>query len=81
MSTLEEKIKELDLTLAVGRGELVKAYIVKDSDEITSEELIEYCAQNLASFKAPRSIEFLDALPRNAMGKLQLKNLPNRETL
>ncbi|PCJ56540.1 MAG: hypothetical protein COA79_18445 [Planctomycetota bacterium] len=63
------------------RGELVKAYIVKETDTVTAEELMAYCSKHLASFKAPRAIEFIDTLPRNAMGKLQLKDLPNREKL
>lgn len=63
------------------RGELVKAYVVADQGNISEQELIDYCTEHLASFKVPRSVVFLDALPRNAMGKLQLQNLPNRDRL
>lgn len=63
------------------RGELVKAYVVRKNGEVTAESLIEFCKSHLASFKVPRSIVFLDALPRNAMGKLQLNLLPDRNTI
>lgn len=64
------------------RGELVKAYVVRnDPQAATADDLIAYCKQHLASFKVPRAIEFLAALPRNAMGKLQLQQLPNRDQL
>lgn len=62
------------------RGELVKAYVVADGST-TDEQLIDFCKQHLASFKVPRTIVFLDALPRNAMGKLQLQDLPDRDRL
>lgn len=63
------------------RGELVKAYVVRKSESLSAESLMEYCGKHLASFKVPRTIEFLEALPRNAMGKLQLSALPNRDRL
>ncbi len=63
------------------RGELVKAYVVRKIPSVTAEELIEFCKHHLASFKVPRTIVFLDALPRNAMGKLQLQLLPDRDKI
>ena len=63
------------------RGELVKAYVVCKDGVLSAETLMEYCGKHLASFKVPKSIEFLTALPRNAMGKLQLSALPNRDKL
>lgn len=65
-----------------GRGELVKAYIVTaPGQSITEQELTDYCREHLASFKVPKSVVFIDALPRNAMGKIQLQNLPDRDLL
>ena len=62
------------------RGELVKVYVVRnDGRTLTAEQVIEHCRTHLASFKAPRSVCFLDALPRNAMGKIQLQLLPERD--
>jgi len=63
------------------RGELVKAYIVKASESASADALMAYCAEHLASFKVPRAIAFIESMPRNAMGKLQLQALPDRETL
>jgi len=60
-------------------GEAVKACIIlADGEKLSSEEVIAYCRERLASFKKPKHVEFLDALPRNAMGKIvkdRLKNL------
>ena len=57
------------------RGEVPVAYVVTDSG-VDVDALRERCAQSLASFKAPRAIVRVDALPRNAMGKLQKHLLP-----
>jgi len=52
-------------------GEVPKAIIVcKKGEKATPEELMEYCRANLASFKRPRSVVFVDELPRNPMGKV-----------
>ncbi len=56
-------------------GEIVKAVIVLKSDQrSTSEEIMEYCREKLASYKKPAIVEFVDALPKNAMQKV-LKNV------
>ncbi len=53
------------------RGETVKAYVVLMPGETLSEEdVIAYCRKNLASYKAPRSIVFIDELPKSAVGKI-----------
>jgi malonyl-CoA/methylmalonyl-CoA synthetase len=57
------------------RGEVPVAYVVTESG-VDVEQLRERCARSLASFKAPRAIVRVDALPRNAMGKLQKHLLP-----
>jgi long-chain acyl-CoA synthetase len=50
-------------------GEAVKAYVVKN-DQLTSEEVIQYCKENLAKYKVPTQVEFLDELPKNTTGKI-----------
>lgn len=57
------------------RGEVPVAYVVTDGN-VDVERLRESCARRLASFKAPRAVVRVDALPRNAMGKLQKHLLP-----
>jgi acyl-CoA synthetase (AMP-forming)/AMP-acid ligase II len=53
-------------------GETVKALVVVAVGEhVTEEELITYCKERLAGFKAPTSVEFRDEIPRTATGKIQ----------
>ena len=57
-------------------GEVPMAVIVlKKGEKATAEEFMEYCRVNLASFKRPRSVVFVDELPRNPMGKILKKQL------
>jgi malonyl-CoA/methylmalonyl-CoA synthetase len=55
-------------------GEAVTA-IVKRSGEIGEEEIIEACAKELAKFKVPKRVFFIEELPRNTMGKVQKAEL------
>lgn len=57
------------------RGEVPVAYVVTEPG-VDVDQLRERCTRSLASFKAPRAIVRVDALPRNAMGKLQKHLLP-----
>jgi malonyl-CoA/methylmalonyl-CoA synthetase len=57
------------------RGEVPLAYVVADGP-IDSAALEAACRQALASFKVPRGFVQLDALPRNALGKVQKHLLP-----
>ncbi|GGO92590.1 AMP-dependent synthetase [Nocardioides phosphati] len=53
-------------------GETIKALVVRTPDGAADEaELIAWCKQRLAGYKAPTSVEFRDALDRTATGKLQ----------
>ncbi len=57
-------------------GEVGMAFVVRRAGaSLTSEELIAFCRERLANFKVPRSVRFLDALPRNATGKVTKFNL------
>jgi len=52
-------------------GESVKAVVVlKPGETATEAEIIAYCRERIAHFKAPKSVDFADALPRNPSGKL-----------
>ncbi|MFJ8008425.1 AMP-binding protein [Streptomyces fagopyri] len=60
-------------------GETVKALVVlAPGTEVTQDELIRYCKERLAGFKAPTSVEFRDELARTATGKLQKYKLRER---
>ena len=52
-------------------GESVKAVVVlKEAETLTEKEVIEFCEAHLASYKKPRSVEFVQVLPRNPSGKV-----------
>lgn len=59
-------------------GEVGKAFVVKkDATQIADNEIIDYCQSKLAKFKVPKSIVFLDALPKNDTGKINRQELKN----
>ena len=52
-------------------GEVGRAFVVRRAgSELSAESVIAYSREHLANFKAPRTVVFLDALPRNAGGKV-----------
>jgi fatty-acyl-CoA synthase len=60
-------------------GEVPKALVrMKPGCELSESELLEFCRDRLAHFKCPRSIEFVEALPKTATGKILKKNLRNK---
>ncbi len=61
-------------------GEIVKAVIVlKPGETATAQKIIDDCRERLASYKKPAMVEFVEALPKNAMQKV-LKNILRGET-
>lgn len=53
-------------------GEKVTAVVVlHEGESVSGEELIRFCREKLAPYKSPKSVVFVDDLPRNAMGKVQ----------
>ena len=62
------------------RGETVKAYVsLRPGQTATAEELIAFCRQQMAAYKYPRQIEFLDELPKTVSGKLLRRELRARD--
>jgi len=51
-------------------GERVTAAVVREDPELTAEMLTELCRNELAGYKKPRQVVFVDELPRNALGKV-----------
>lgn len=52
-------------------GESVKAFVVlKEGMKATEEEIITLCKESIASYKKPRSVEFVEGLPKNPTGKI-----------
>ncbi|MBL6751103.1 MAG: long-chain fatty acid--CoA ligase, partial [Nevskia sp.] len=57
-------------------GEVGKAIIaVKPGQQLSAEQILDHCRENLARYKLPRFVEFVDALPRNATGKVHKPTL------
>ncbi|MBP1713815.1 MAG: fadD5, partial [Deltaproteobacteria bacterium] len=53
------------------RGETVKSFVVaKPGESLTEEEIVKYCQDRLAAYKVPKKIEFLESLPKSAIGKI-----------
>jgi acyl-CoA synthetase (AMP-forming)/AMP-acid ligase II len=48
---------------------------LKKGVKATTQEIIDYCKKNMAGYKAPKSVEFVDALPKNAAGKIMKREL------
>jgi acyl-CoA synthetase (AMP-forming)/AMP-acid ligase II len=60
-------------------GEAVKAVIVlKSGQKPTGNDLIQFCKERIAHYKAPKSIEFMEALPRTGSGKINKKELRDK---
>ncbi|MDT9591862.1 long-chain-fatty-acid--CoA ligase [Nocardioides zeae] len=57
-------------------GESVKAVVaLKPDTEATAEEIVAFCRERIAHFKAPRTVDVLPALPRNPTGKILKRDL------
>src|SRR5215470_2560256 len=61
------------------RGETVMAYVsLRPGQTATAEELIAFCREQMAAYKYPRQVEFLDELPKTVSGKLLRRELRAR---
>lgn len=61
------------------RGETVKAFIVtKPGQALTAEELDDFCRARLAAYKVPKLYEFIDEMPKSAVGKILRRELRHR---
>lgn len=64
------------------RGETVKAVVVlraAHKGKVSEAQIVEWTRQNMATYKHPRIVEFVDALPRSATGKVQWRLLQEAE--
>ena len=64
------------------RGESVKAVIVLrgNAKNTTEKEIVDWAHANMAAYKAPRVVEFVDALPKSGSGKVMWRQLQEHET-
>ena len=57
-------------------GEVGLAFIaLKPNENLSDEDIVNHCLKNLAKFKIPKTVEFIEALPRNATGKVLKRTL------
>jgi fatty-acyl-CoA synthase len=64
------------------RGETVKAVIVPRPEwrgKIEAQAIIDWCRENMAAYKVPRVVEFVEALPKSGSGKIMWRELQERE--
>ena len=62
-------------------GEVGKAYVVRRAgSELSEADVVAFAKERLANFKVPRSVEFVDALPRNLAGKILKRELRPADT-
>lgn len=62
------------------RGETIKAFIVtRQGEALTEEEVIAFCKKNLAVYKVPKMVEFMDELPKSTVGKVLRRELREME--
>ncbi|MHA2296662.1 MAG: long-chain-fatty-acid--CoA ligase [Candidatus Hodarchaeales archaeon] len=87
---IEDKLYEhpkIALAAAVGLpreddpgNEYVKAFLVlKDGEQATEEEIIEWCRERMAGYKRPKEVEFRDKLPLSTVGKVLRRVLQDEE--
>lgn len=63
------------------RGETVKAVVVLKDEyrgKVGEQDIIDWSRQNMAAYKCPRIIEFMDSLPKSGSGKVQWRELQER---
>ena len=64
------------------RGETVKAIVVLrqgQQEQVKEADIIDWCRENMAVYKAPRLVEFIDALPKSGSGKVMWRSLQEAE--
>ncbi len=63
------------------RGETVKAVVVRKPgfEQTTAEDVMQWCQGQMAAYKCPKLVEFVDAIPKSPTGKLMWRLLQEQE--
>jgi acyl-CoA synthetase (AMP-forming)/AMP-acid ligase II len=62
-------------------GESVKACVIlKPGTTATAEDIISFCAERMSSYKKPKSVDFLEELPKSNYGKVLKRTLREKFT-
>lgn len=62
-------------------GEAVKLFVVRKTDGLSKEAVLEHCRQYLTGYKIPKYVEFLSELPKSAVGKILKRELRQRPSV
>jgi long-chain acyl-CoA synthetase len=77
VAVMHDKVLE---AAAIGKpdarsGEVVQLFVVKKDPDLTADEIIAHCRENLTGYKVPREIIFRDELPKTNVGKILHREL------
>lgn len=64
------------------RGESVKAVVVLRAayqGQVSEQDIIDWCREHMAAYKAPREVQFMDSLPKSGSGKVMWRALQEAE--
>ena len=64
------------------RGESVKAVVVlreSHKGKVSEQDIMDWCRENMAIYKIPRTVQFMDALPKSGSGKVMWRILQETE--
>ncbi len=56
-------------------GEAVKLFVVKENQNLTEQQIINFCRQGLTAYKVPKHVIFIDEIPKSSVGKLLRREL------
>jgi len=56
-------------------GEAVKLFVVKENQNLTEQQIIDFCRQGLTAYKVPKHVIFIDEIPKSSVGKLLRREL------
>jgi long-chain acyl-CoA synthetase len=61
-------------------GEAVKAFVVKKDPNVTADDIVKFCRDQLTAYKVPRHVEFRTSLPKTNVGKILRRQLRDEKT-
>jgi long-chain acyl-CoA synthetase len=59
-------------------GEYVRLFVVADENEISEDEIRKYCREQLTGYKVPKTVTFVDEMPKSNVGKILRRELRER---
>ena len=63
------------------RGETAKAVVVRKAgqEQVTAQEIMDWCQQNMSAYKCPKQVDFVESLPKSPTGKIMWRVLQEQE--